>query len=189
MRPLISLSLLGILVLGVGLSLSLYLDGTQPRRTPPVAAQVGEPAPALELGALGTLPPLERAMLRGGTGPDGLKLVNFWASWCTPCRAEHPNLQRLADAGLPVYGVNFQDQPEDALAFLAELGNPFAAVGTDRAGRSGFDWGVYGLPETYLVDDSGTILARMKGPLTSSTFAREFAPLLAPYGIGLTASK
>jgi len=146
------------------------------------STMIGLSAPDLVLEPLEG-PALERAMLDGDTAAGGLKLVNFWASWCAPCRVEHPNLIKLAEAGLPIYGINFKDDPAKARAFLAELGNPYAAIGADTKGTNGFEWGVYGVPETYLIDAEGTVLARVAGPVTTSTYTRDLAPVLEPRGI------
>lgn len=135
---------------------------------------VGRPAPTLVLEPLGDTPLLEDRALREG----GVKLVNFWASWCAPCRAEHPQLQRLADAGIPVYGVNYKDEPGKALGFLAELGNPYALLGADRSGRQAIEWGVYGVPETFVLDASGKVLLRFPGPMTSDVIARKIMPAI-----------
>ncbi|MFY0632587.1 MAG: DsbE family thiol:disulfide interchange protein [Vannielia sp.] len=143
---------------------------------------IGRPAPGLELAALGAEPELTREMLDGA----GLKLVNFWASWCAPCRVEHPNLVALAQAGVPVYGINYKDDPEKAADFLAELGNPYAAIGADTQGRNGFGWGVYGVPETYLIDGEGKILLRVAGPVTARSFARDLGPALEAAGISVS---
>ncbi len=126
------------------------------------SALIGKTAPAVEVSTLGDKPPFEDAHLR----QDGLKIVNFWASWCAPCRAEHPNLMKLTEMGIPIYGVNYKDKPENALGFLAELGDPYTAIGADAAGRMGINWGVYGVPETYIVDAKGQILLRFAGPIT-----------------------
>ena len=82
-------------------------------------------------------------------------LVNVFASWCVPCRAEHPLLMALAERGVTIYGINYKDPPEQASAWLDELGDPFARIGADRDGRVGIDWGVYGVPETFVVDGAG----------------------------------
>ncbi len=137
------------------------------------SALIGRQAPDLAL----------TETLRGDTPPTaadltapGVKLVNFWASWCGPCRAEHPILTDLAEAGVPVIGVNYKDQPDNARAFLDELGDPYALIGADRTGRTGLDWGIYGVPETFLIDGDGTILVRHPGPLTREVLASRFAP-------------
>jgi cytochrome c biogenesis protein CcmG/thiol:disulfide interchange protein DsbE len=109
---------------------------------------VGQQAPAVAAAPLADLPSFTDADLRDGR----VKLVNFWASWCGPCRAEHPNLTRLQAEGVTIYGVNYKDRPEAAAGFLAELGNPYAAIGADESGRMGIDWGIYGVPETFVID-------------------------------------
>ena len=126
------------------------------------SALIGKPAPALQVQRLADLPPLEADAMRDGR----VKLVNFWASWCAPCRVEHPNLSKMAAEGIPIYGVNYKDDPGKAVAFLRELGNPYAAIGTDPKAKSGLDWGVYGVPETFVVDGEGRITYRFAGPLT-----------------------
>ena len=139
------------------------------------SAFAGKAAPRLDLTALGDGPLLSDAMLRA----PGVKVVNFWASWCAPCRAEHPRLMELAAQGVPVYGVNYKDKPEDALGLLAELGNPFAAMGADATGRMGLDWGLYGVPETFVIDGSGTVVLRFAGPITTQEMERTILPAIA----------
>jgi len=92
--------------------------------------------------------------------------VNFWASWCAPCRAEHPQLKALVAEGVTIYGVNFKDRPAPADAFLRELDDPFAAIGTDTTGRVGIDWGLYGVPETFVLNAKGEVTFRFAGPIT-----------------------
>ncbi len=92
-------------------------------------------------------------------------LVNVWASWCPPCRIEHPILMRLKADGVPIYGINFKDKAADARKFLDRLGNPYHAIGADRTGRVALDWGVYGYPETFIVDGDGRIRYRHVGPI------------------------
>ena len=123
------------------------------------SALAGKAAPQVEVTVLGDMPPLSDEMLRSG----GVKLVNYWASWCAPCRVEHPNLMTLAEEGVTVYGINYKDNPTNALNFLAELGDPYTAGGADAQGRMGLDWGVYGVPETYVIDADGTS-ARFTNP-------------------------
>lgn len=143
------------------------------------SALVGEPAPGLERTvALRDDPPPTAADL---TAP-GVKLVNFWASWCAPCRVEHPVLVELAEGGLPVIGVNYKDRPEDARGFLAELGDPYARIGADPDGRTGLDWGLYGVPETFVIDGAGKVLLRHPGPLTPDVVARRLQPLIEARG-------
>ncbi|ADO42510.1 DsbE family thiol:disulfide interchange protein [Ketogulonicigenium vulgare] len=135
---------------------------------------VGQELPPTNITALADLPPLTDAALRDGQ----VKVVNFWASWCAPCRLEHPNLMELSETGLPVYGVNYRDNPDDAVKFLAELGNPFTAIGTDPQARLGLEWGVYGVPETFLVGADGKIIQRIAGPLVGGLYDNRFRPAL-----------
>jgi cytochrome c biogenesis protein CcmG, thiol:disulfide interchange protein DsbE len=96
-----------------------------------------------------------------------VSVVNVWASWCVPCRVEHPLLTELAKRpDITLYGLNYKDEPENAKRFLGTLGQPFAAVGADRAGRTSVDFGVYGVPETFVIDGEGTIRYKHIGPLT-----------------------
>ena len=127
-------------------------------------ARQGEQAPALKLTALGDRPVFDDATLR----EPGVKLVNYWASWCAPCRAEHASLELLASEGVPIYGINYKDDADKALGFLAELGDPYAEVAADLDGRTALDWGLYGVPETYIIDSDGKVLLRFAGPITAS---------------------
>ena len=145
------------------------------------SALIGEAAPALDL------PPLEGLTRDGEPVPaltdaaieGDLTLVNVWASWCVPCRQEHPHLMQLAERGaVKVVGINYKDQPENALRFLGELGNPYEAVGVDASGRTAIDWGVYGVPESYLVDETGTIVYKKVGPFSEESFAEELLPAI-----------
>jgi cytochrome c biogenesis protein CcmG/thiol:disulfide interchange protein DsbE len=132
-------------------------------------------------------PPLPAATLPGvpGLGPEGLTagevtLVNFWATWCPPCRAEHPELLRLArEEGLRIVGVNIRDDAGKAAAYLAEEGNPFAAVAVDAAMRAAIDWGVTAPPETFILAPDGTVLHRFVGPLLGTAYTDRFRPALA----------
>ena len=122
-----------------------------------------------------------------GVARDGLKggpvLINFFASWCVPCRVEHPLLMRLAERDhVPVYGIDYKDQPEDAAKLLAQFGDPYRSVGLDRDGRVGLDFGVYGVPETYVLDGTGHIRKRFVGPLTAQQVEKELLPLLKTLG-------
>lgn len=137
-------------------------------------ALAGKTAPAVQVEALGAGPALTDADLRDGR----VKLVNFWASWCAPCRAEHPSLMQLAAEGVPIYGVNYKDTPDKAQKFLDELGNPFEKMGADSTGRIGLMWGLYGVPETYLIDGEGRILLRHAGPITARVVEGTIRPAL-----------
>ena len=138
------------------------------------SAVAGSLAPAVAVVPLGDGPVLDPALL---TAP-GVKLVNFWASWCAPCRVEHPHLMALAAEGVPVYGVNYKDEPAKALAFLAEMGNPYRAIGADTSGRMGIDWGLYGVPETFVIDGEGRVVTRFAGPITERALAETIRPAM-----------
>lgn len=138
------------------------------------SAREGQPAPPVVLQALGDKAIFDDADLRDGQ----VKLVNYWASWCAPCRVEHPNLERLATEGVAIYGINYKDKPGNALRFLEELGDPYLAGGADDTGRMALDWGVYGVPETYVIDGDGTILLRVAGPITQRIMRETIRPAL-----------
>jgi cytochrome c biogenesis protein CcmG/thiol:disulfide interchange protein DsbE len=139
------------------------------------SALVDKPAPEFELPALlSDVPGFVRADLGGE-----VKLVNFFASWCVPCRAEHPLLMRIAELNLvPLYGINYKNKKEDAVDWLDELGNPYQRIGQDLSGRAGIDWGVYGLPETYIIDKQGRIRYRHVGPLFPKVLKETIMPLI-----------
>jgi cytochrome c biogenesis protein CcmG/thiol:disulfide interchange protein DsbE len=143
------------------------LAGGDPSAIP--SALIDKPVPEFSLPALeglsrdGTpVPGLATADLKGRVG-----LVNIFASWCGPCRQEHPLLEQLArDPRIKLYGINYKDVPENARRFLGELGNPYAAVGVDDRGRAAIDWGVYGVPETFVIGPDGIIRQKIVGPLS-----------------------
>ncbi|MFT0891052.1 DsbE family thiol:disulfide interchange protein [Pseudochelatococcus sp. G4_1912] len=152
-----------------------------PSRVPSVL--IGRAVPKFDL------PPLD-GLVRDGARVPGLAtadlqvgkvmLVNVWASWCVPCRQEHPLLTELArDPRVTVVGINYKDSPENARRFLGALGNPFARVGADTSGRTGIDWGVYGVPETFVVAGDGTIRHKHIGPLTSEAIATTLEKAIA----------
>jgi cytochrome c biogenesis protein CcmG/thiol:disulfide interchange protein DsbE len=115
---------------------------------------------------------------------SGVKLVNFWASWCGPCRAEHPLLEALSAEGVPVIGVNYKDTPENALGFLAELGDPYAKIGADESGRTGLDWGIYGVPETFVIGPDGTVVMRFPGPISPNVLEKRIRPAMEAASAG-----
>lgn len=137
------------------------------------SALIDKPAPDFALPPLlPDKPGLASADLKGAPA-----LVNVWASWCVPCRAEHPVLMGLGRE-VPVFGINYKDKPEDARRFLAELGDPYRRIGADPSGRVAIDWGVYGVPETYLVDAGGRVRYRHVGPLTEKVVAETIRPMI-----------
>ena len=106
-------------------------------------------------------------------------VLNVWGTWCVECRAEHPMLVEAGRAGLvPIIGLDWKDEDDHALDWLAQLGNPYQAVAVDRDGRTAVDWGVYGAPETFLVNGEGVIVYKLVGPLTRESWTREFLPRL-----------
>ncbi|HUF87872.1 MAG TPA: DsbE family thiol:disulfide interchange protein [Thermohalobaculum sp.] len=162
-------------VLGAAAVLAVFLLGLQRedggRELP--SALIGKPMPEF------ALPPLyagEPGLSTADMKAPGVKLVNVWASWCVPCRAEHPMIERLAEMGLTVHGLNYKDGAEGAKKFLAELGNPYARIGADRSGRVGIDWGVYGVPETFVIDGEGRIVYKHIGPIQGSDIDRKILP-------------
>jgi len=136
------------------------------------SALIGKPAPSLALPAIAGLPRGDGAMPGFKTAdlPDGkVSIVNFWASWCGPCRVEHPQLMQLAEReDLHVTGINYKDSEANARRFLAQLGNPYQAVGKDVNGSAAIDFGVYGMPETFVLDGQKRIIYRHVGPISTA---------------------
>ncbi len=143
---------------------------------------IDQPVPQFELPPV---PELDRPGFASAdlVKPGEVALVNVFASWCYPCRIEHPLLTRLAeDEGVPIYAINWKNEADRARAFLDELGNPFTAVGFDHSGRVGIDWGVYGVPETYVIDGEGRIRYKHAGPLTARDLEDTLLPLIQSLG-------
>lgn len=156
------------------LLLDIQTGKHDPRAIP--SPLIGKPAPVFALPA--------PAGLSGDDKPYDYKgkvtVVNVFASWCIPCVAEHPYLTGLAqDKTLSVIGINYKDKDADAAAWLARHGNPYLRVGADRDGRVAVDWGVYGVPETFIVDKAGVIRFKHVGPLTPTVIEQDMKPLLA----------
>ncbi|TPK71730.1 DsbE family thiol:disulfide interchange protein [Mesorhizobium sp. B2-4-15] len=148
-----------------GLFLSQLLSGRDISEVP--SALIGLPAPQTSLPALegSNLPGLDSKAFAGK-----VTLVNVFASWCAPCREEHPVLLALAqDKRFAMAALNYKDRPENARRFLGDLGNPFQAIGVDEAGRTAIDWGVYGVPETFVIGKDGRIAYKHVGPLTAES--------------------
>ncbi|HET8729107.1 MAG TPA: DsbE family thiol:disulfide interchange protein [Alphaproteobacteria bacterium] len=163
-----------LLFAGIAAAAFLGLRSGDPSDLP--SALIDRPAPEF---ALPPLPGADRGFSSSDLGGAPV-LVNVFASWCVPCLAEHPLLTRLAeDRDVPIYAINYKDAPEDALAWLARHGNPYTLIGSDLDGRVGIDWGVYGVPETFVIDGEGRIRYRHAGPLTPELVDGEILPLLA----------
>lgn len=143
------------------------------------SALVDKPAPEFDLESLR---PGEPNLTTATLKEPGAKLVNVWASWCGPCRVEHPELMELAERGVPIYGLNYKDDRQDALGFLADLGDPFTRVGADVTGRTGIEWGVYGVPETFVIDAEGNIVGKHVGPIQNDDLETKILPMLREAG-------
>ena len=175
MRRLLFLLPLALFVVLAGyFGLGLFRD---PALLP--SALIDRPMPDFTLSGLADKPGLAKADLAGG-----VVLINFFASWCAPCREEHPLLMRLAAEGrVALYGIDYKDKPEDATRLLAQLGDPYRRIGVDRSGRTFIDFGAYGVPETYVVDKEGRIRYRQVGPITPEDYDRVLVPLLKQLGV------
>ena len=168
---------LAILPLIVLVGLIAVFAGQMGRSTSFVpSALIDKPVPQF------TLDPVEGLDQPGFAAADlsgqGVVVVNVFASWCVPCRAEHPFLMDLAQEDIVLYGLNYDDPAENARAFLAELGNPYAAIGADRDRRVGIEWGVYGVPETFIIDNAGIIRFKHVGPITEESYETLLLPAI-----------
>jgi cytochrome c biogenesis protein CcmG, thiol:disulfide interchange protein DsbE len=154
------------------------LGSGDPSRIP--SALIGRPAPQTDLAPVPGLVARDGAPLPGIAPADfngAVTLVNVWASWCVPCHDEAPLLHTLAaDRRIRVVGINYKDQPDNARRFLGRYGNPFVAAGADDNGRASMDWGVYGVPETFLVGRDGKIAYKLIGPITPANLERVLKP-------------
>ena len=172
MKPQHVLPLAIFLTIAVAFGVAFYLN-LDPKATP--FAIEGKPVPVF------ALPPA----VEGGEGlstadlQGKVAIVNFHASWCAPCRAEHPILMQLEKrTGVPVYGIAWKDKPADLRTWLAADGNPFSRAGFDGNGRVGIDWGISGVPETFIVDRSGKVVWRFQGALNEPIVAKSLIPVL-----------
>ncbi len=146
------------------------------------SALIGKQAPETKFPALAGLKDAGQ-QIEGfsseALGKGKVTVVNFWASWCVPCVQEHPHLMALGErTGVAIYGVNYKDQPSAARRFIGRYGNPYAKVGTDSSGRGAIDWGVYGMPETFILDGRGRIAYKHVGPITEQSLNREVIPAI-----------
>jgi cytochrome c biogenesis protein CcmG/thiol:disulfide interchange protein DsbE len=167
------------LIFFIGLAALFYfgLGAGDPSKLP--SALVGKQVPPTDL------PPIENVSenskpvpgVNNATLAGKVSLVNVWASWCVPCRDEVPFLEQLAtDKRIQLVGINYKDAPDNARRFLSRYGNPFVATGADVKGRTSIDWGVYGVPETFLVGRDGRILYKLVGPITAANLTRALKP-------------
>jgi cytochrome c biogenesis protein CcmG, thiol:disulfide interchange protein DsbE len=163
--PLALFALLAVL-LAVGLRL-------KPHEVP--SPFIGKPAPAFSLPQLNAA----KQTFTPASMQGQVWLLNVWASWCAPCREEHPLLVALArESGVPIVGLNYKDDTRNAQEWLLRLGDPYVSTAVDRDGRAGIDWGVYGVPETFVIDRAGIVRHKVIGPLTQDAWTRDVLPLV-----------
>lgn len=164
----------------------LALRGGDPSRLP--SALIGKPAPAINLSALEGLTDSGKPVPGFATtdlGNGEVTVVNFWASWCLPCVEEHPMLVSLkAATNVKLYGVNYKDQTGTARRFLGRYGNPFTAVGVDGNGRAAIEWGVTGMPETFIVNGKGVIVYKHVGPISAQALEAKIIPAVRAAATG-----
>jgi len=163
------------LILAVNFAIGLTMD---PKILP--SALLNKPIPEF------TLPPIEGGPGKGFSSADlrgnGVTVVNVFASWCVPCRIEHPQITRLAALKVAsVYGLSYKDKPKQALKWLAEVGDPYTAHGSDPKGRVGIDFGVYGIPETFIIDNDGIIRYKYVGPINPGRLENEILPIIKKF--------
>ena len=176
-RWLVTLPLIGFMAVA-GLFL-MRLHGGDPSKIP--SALIGRPAPQTALPALAGL--VDNGVAIPGLDPAAFKgkvsVVNVWASWCVPCHDEAPLLTELGkDKRLQLVGINYKDSPDNARRFLGRYGNPFSMVGADSNGRGSIEWGVYGVPETFVVGRDGRIAFKLVGPINAENFASTLMPAI-----------
>lgn len=169
-RTVLLMPLLMVAAIGIFLGAGLTLD---PRRVP--SPLIGKPVPDF------SLPPVrDRALGLANADLKGeVSLVNVFASWCVACREEHPLLMQIKrDGVVPLHGLNYKDQPADASRWLDAMGDPYTRTGADLDGRVAIDWGVYGVPETFVIDRDGRIAYKQIGPITPTVWKQTMLPLI-----------
>ncbi len=158
------------------LLVAVFLWALDPERDPSLVPSplIDKPVPAFRVPSLGGGGDLTEVAFAGR-----VTVFNVFASWCIPCRAEHPLLMEIARAGkAQVIGLNYKDKPAEAKAWLKELGNPYASIGADRDGRAGIEWGVYGVPESFVIDSAGRIRYKHVGPIMVHHLRETINPLI-----------
>lgn len=154
-----------VLFAGVGVLFVIRLFSGDPSKVP--SPLVFKAAPSFQLEPLGTFEAFSEQDLKNGK----TSILNVWASWCAPCRQEHPFLMQLSkETDIQVFGLNYKDKTDQALRFLSNLGNPYYKIGADPKGQSAIEWGVYGVPETFIVNGQGIIIYKHIGPITEESF-------------------
>ena len=162
--PLIFLGLAFLFILGV--------KRENPNNLPSVF--INKPAPPITETPLKSFTSVSLDEIKS----PSIKLVNFWASWCPPCRAEHPKLLELSEQGIQIIGINFNDNEDNASLYLKESGNPFTSIAFDPSGKTAIDWGVTAPPETFIINSKGVVIFRFAGPLVGTDYENRFAPVL-----------
>jgi len=184
-RRRLAMALLPVVVFaGLAVLFVIGLGQEDPSRVPSVL--IGKPAPEFDLPPLEGLtrqgapvPGFATSDLQGADLQGNVTLVNIWASWCGPCRDEHPHLMALSEVdGVRLVGINYKDEPANARRFLGALGLPYEAVGVDPEGRTFVDWGAYGVPETFIVDGDGIIRHKYIGPITAKALEETILPMI-----------
>ena len=162
--PLIFLGLAFLFILGV--------KRENPNNLPSVF--INKPAPPITETPLKSFTSVSLDEIKS----PSIKLVNFWASWCPPCRAEHSKLLELSEQGVQIIGINFNDNEDNASLYLKESGNPFTSIAFDPSGKTAIDWGVTAPPETFIINSKGVVIFRFAGPLVGTDYENRFAPVL-----------
>jgi len=158
------------------LAYGLYFG--DPKEIPSVF--INEPAPPVALDPIEGYREADGGLTDERLREGHVSIVNVWASWCVPCRLEHTALMYISETiDVPLYGLNYKDEAAKARGFLEELGDPYTAIGADVDGRVGIDWGVYGVPETFIIDGHGNIVYKHVGPIDQTSFENDIKPALA----------
>ena len=161
-----------LIFFGLAILFILGVKRENPNNLPSVF--INKPAPPITETALKSFTSVSLDEIKS----PNIKLVNFWASWCAPCRAEHPKLLELSEQGVQIIGVNFNDNEDNASLYLKESGNPFTSVAFDPSGKTAIDWGVTAPPETFIINSEGVVIFRFAGPLVGNDYENRFVPVL-----------